>query len=162
MLEGISAGDVRLDVDFLGQDVYLKSITNGGQDLMREPLRVNEGVEVTGVRITLGKGLATLKGRVQLKEDGTPAAGAGVLLMQADPKLWHLQSSRCFANTDATGGFAVTCAPGDYLVFTWPAGGPPLEAVEDFIRAQAATARTISLQSKEEKQIELTLVRPRK
>jgi len=163
LLQGISAGEVRLDVELFGHaDLYLKSITLGGQDLMREPLRVNEGGEISGVRITLDKGLATLTGRVQWKEDGSPVAGAGVLLVRADPKLWNLRSSRWFVNADAAGVFALQCPPGDYLAFTWSAGGQPLEAIGDFLRAQAATARPVSLQSKEEKQIELTVSRPRK
>lgn len=162
LLEAISTGDVWLDVDLGREDLFIKSITLGGQDLMREPLRVNDGAEVTGVRITLEKGLANLAGRVQWKEDGSPAAGAGVLLVKADPKLWHLRSSRCFASADPTGAFESKCAPGDYLAFTWPAGGQPLETIGDFLRAHAATARRILLQSKEEKQIEFTLSRPRK
>mgnify|MGYP003288227249 CR=1 FL=1 len=163
LLEGVSAGDVWLDAEFFGrEDLYLKSITHGGQDLMREPLRMNEGGEIADVRITVGKGVATLNGRVQLKEDGSPAAGAGVLVVKADPKLWHLRSSRLFVNTDALGAFKLTCAPGDYLVFAWPGGGQPPESVGELIRAQASTARTVSLQSKEEKRIELTVSAPRK
>jgi hypothetical protein len=129
---------------------------------MRDPLRVNDGAQVSGVRITLEKGLATLTGRVQWKEDASPAAGAGVLLVRADPKLWHLRSSRWFVSADPMGAFALKCPPGDYLAFTWPAGGQPLEAIGDFLRAQAGTARRVSLQSKEEKPVELTLSRPRK
>ena len=163
LVEGVSAGAVLLDAEFFGRDdLYLKSITLGGQDLMREPLRMNEGGEIADVRITLAKGLATLNGRVQLKEDGSPAAGAGVLVVKADPKLWHLRSSRWFVNTDALGAFKLTCAPGDYLVFTWPRGSQPLGSIGELIRAQAATARTVSLQSKEEKRIELTVSAPRK
>ena len=162
LLEAVSAGEVRLDVEFSAKtDLYLKSITLGGQDVTREPIRVNEGAEVAGVRITLEAGLATLSGRVQLKQDGSPAGGAGVLLVKADPKLWQLRSSRCFANSDAVGAFKMTCPPGDYLVFTWPAGSPPVEAVGEFIRAQAAGARTVSLQSKQEKQIEVTVAKPK-
>ena len=163
MIESVPTGEVILDaIPPRYPDLYLKSITLGSQDLLREPLVVSEGAEVTGVRITLGQGLATLTGRLQTKDDGAPATGGGVLLIKSDPKLWHLRSSRVFAMTNATGEFKLRCAPGDYLVFAWPAGGQPLQAIEDFVRAQAATARTISLQSKEEKQIELTVVRQRK
>jgi len=163
MLRGISAGEVRLDVELYGRDdFYLKSITLGSQDLMREPLRVNEGAEITGVRIVLENGLATLAGRVLWKEDGSGVAGAGVLLVKADRTLWRSPSSRWFATADPTGSFQLKCPPGDYLVFTWPTGGQPLQAMSDFLRAQAATARTISLQSKEEKQIELSVAKPKK
>jgi hypothetical protein len=163
ILEGIPSGEVILDADVSGfPDFYLKSITLGGQDLLREPLVVNEGSEITGVRIGIGKGLATLSGRVQFKEDGSPVAGGGVLLVKADSQLWALRSSKRFALTNAAGEFKVTCAPGDYLVFTWPAGAQPWQTIEQFVRAHASTARTVSLQSKEEKQIVLTLSRPRK
>ena len=163
MIENVPTGEVILDaVPPRYPDLYLKSITLGSQDLLREPLVVTEGAEVTGVRITLGQGLATLTGRLQTKDDGAPATGGGVLLIKSDPKLWHLRSSRLFAMTNATGEFKLRCAPGDYLVFAWPAGGQPLQPIEDFVRAQAGTARTVSLQSKEEKQIELTVVRQRK
>jgi hypothetical protein len=162
LLRGMPAGDLRLGADFYGSgDLYLKSITFGGQDLSRESLRVNEGAEITGVRITLGKGLATLKGRLQLK-NGAPAAGAGIFLVNRDPKLWRSHSARIYANSNATGEFTLKCPPGDYLVFTWPAGGQPLQEVDDFVRSQAATARTISLESKDEKVIELTLPGPPK
>jgi hypothetical protein len=162
LLEGVPAGQVQLDVDLSKPGFYLKSITLGGQDLLREPLVMTEGAEVTNVRITVASDPAKLSGRVQVKEDGSPAGGAGVLLVKADPKLWHLQSSRFFAAADANGMFEMRCPPGDYVVITWPAGGQPVQDVEGFVRSQAPAARTVSLQSKEEKQIELTLAPPRK
>jgi hypothetical protein len=163
VIESAPTGEVILDADAPAmRDLYVKSITLGSQDLWREPLVVREGAEVSGVRITVGQGVATLTGRMQSKENGSPAASGGVLLVKSDPKLWHLSTSRVFAMTNAAGEFRVRCAPGDYLLFSWPAGGEPLQSIEDFVRAQAATARPISLASKEEKQIELTVARPRK
>jgi hypothetical protein len=163
VIEGISSGEVRLDVDLPGSTgLYLKSITVGSQDLMRDRLRLEEGAEVTGVRITIATGVATLAGQAQFKEKRSPAAGSGILLVRADPKLWHLQSARVFALTDAAGQFTLKCAPGEYLVFTWPPGNPPLQSIEEFVRSQGSSARRISLQSKEEKQIELTVTEPQK
>jgi hypothetical protein len=162
ILEGIPSGEVILDADVSGfRDSYLKSITLGSQDLLREPLVVTQDSEITGVSINIGKGLATLSGRVKFKEDGSPSAGGGVLLVKADSKLWHLRSSTRFAMTNASGEFKVSCAPGDYLVFTWPAGAQPWQTIEQFVRMNASTARTVSLQSKEEKQIELTTAKPK-
>jgi hypothetical protein len=163
IFEGVPDGEVILDADVSGfRDFYLKSITLGGQDLLREPLVITEGAEVTGVRIDIGKGMATLTGRVHFKEDESVVAGGGVLLVKTDSKLWHLRSSRRFAMTNAAGEFALSCAPGEYLVFTWPAGAQPFQSIEEFVRLHASTARTVSLQSKEEKQIELTVSKPRK
>jgi hypothetical protein len=163
ILDGIPTGEMILDADISGfPDFYLKSIMFGSQDLMREPLVVTEGSEVTGVRITIGKGMAVLTGRLHFSEDESAVAGGGVLLVKADSKLWHLRSSHRFAMTNAAGEFRVTCAPGEYLVFTWPAGAQPFQPIAAFVRAQASTARTISLQSNEEKQIELTVSKPKK
>jgi hypothetical protein len=126
----------------VGGDVYVKSITLGNQDLMRDPLRVEEGVEITGVRITLERGSAKLSGRALFGEGGAPTVGGGVLLVKADPALLQLTTARALANVDAAGAFFLECPPGDYLVFTWAAGNQPAE----FIRTHAASARRITLQ----------------
>jgi hypothetical protein len=163
MIDGVPAGEVLIDVDVPRRaGLYLKSITLGSRDLMREPLRMEEGAEIPGVRVTLGAGLAILNGRAQLSESGSPAAGAAVLLVRADPALWHLQSLRVFTATDANGAFKLECPPGDYLVFAWDSRNRPLQKIEDFVRSHAANARRITLQSKEEKQIELTIAAPKK
>ena len=155
MIDGVPAGEVFLDVDIPRRSgLYLKSITAGSRDLMRETLRIEEGAQVTGVRVTLGAGLASLKGRVQSSEGGSPVAGGGVLLVRADPTLWHLQSLRYFTTTDANGEFVLECPPGEYLVFTWDPRNRPVQKLEDFIRSQAANARRITL-GKDEKRIEL-------
>jgi hypothetical protein len=158
MIDAVPAGEILIDADVSDlSDRYLKSITVGGQDLMREGLRMEEGAEVTGVRITLGTGLATVSGVASLGEGGSPAAGAGVLLVPADPALWHLQSLRAFATTDANGAFTLRCAPGDHLLFSWESRNRPLQKIEDFVRSQAANAKRITLQSKEEKRIDVTI-----
>ena len=158
IIDGVPAGEVLIDVDVprFG-DFYLESITAGSQDLMREPLRVEEGAQMGGVRITLNQGVATLSGRVQLSEGGKDAAGAGVLLAPADPALWRLASLRRFTSTNASGEFMLQCPPRDYLVFTWASGDQPLQNLEEFVRSQAGKARRITLQNKEEKQLDLTI-----
>ncbi len=163
MIDGVPAGEILIDVEVSRRaDLYVKSITLGSQDLMREPLRMEEGAEVSGVRVTLGTGLATVSGVARLSEGGAPAAGAGVLFIPADQALWHSQSLRGFTTTDANGAFSLRCPPGDYLLLTWDAANRPLQSVEDYVRAQAANARRVTLQSKAEKQLDLTIVSPRK
>ncbi|HEX6045584.1 MAG TPA: hypothetical protein VFZ22_13920, partial [Pyrinomonadaceae bacterium] len=158
IIDGVPAGEVLIDVDVPRYgEFYLESITFGSQDLMREPLRVEEGAQISGVRITLNQGFASLSGRVQLSAGGKDAAGAGVLLAPADPALWRLASLRRFTTTNASGEFMLRLPPRDYLVFTWASGDQPLQNLEDFVRAQAGNARRITLHSKEEKQLDLTL-----
>jgi hypothetical protein len=162
MIDGVPAGEILIDVDIPRRmDFYLTSITLGSQDLMREPLRMEEGAQVSGVRVTLATGLATLSGRAQLGEGGKPVAGAGVLLVPADQALWHMKSLRCFASADSNGEFKLQCPPRDYLLFTWAPQNKPIQNLDAYVRAQAANARRITLQSKEEKQLELTITTKR-
>ena len=158
MIDGVPAGEMLIDADVPRRSgFYLKSITLGSQDLMREPLRMEEGAEVSGVRITLDSGLATVIGRAQSSESGSPVGGAEVLLVPVDPALWHLQSLRVFKTADANGAFRLECAPGDYLVFTWDSRNRPVQRIEQFVRSQVPNARRITLQSGEEKEIDVTI-----
>jgi hypothetical protein len=150
--------DVRVSMN---SPYYISSMTLGGTDLMREPLRVVEGAEVSGVKIILATGKATVSGRVSLR-DGGPATGSGVLLVPIDSKLWHLSSLRVFKLTDANGEFSLSAAPGEYLVFTWLQTQAPAQPLEDFIRANAGAARRITVTRREEKKIDLIATAPRK
>jgi hypothetical protein len=161
VLDGVPVGDLRLEAQVMNGDSYVKSITLGSQDLMRSPFRVEEGAEITGVRITLGQGLAKLSGRAVFSEGGSPAVGGGVLLVKADAALWQSPTARALAIVNAAGEFVVQCPPGNYLVFTWAAGNQPAQSMEEFIRTSATSARRISLQKDEEKQIELTVEKPK-
>jgi hypothetical protein len=164
LLEGLPSGDVWLDVSIPWHqgELYLKSVTLGSRDLMRNPLRVEEGAEVAGVRVTVGQGLATLSGRAVFNEGGELAGGIGVLVVEADPALWHSPSAHVFSLTDPAGEFSLQITPGDYLVFTWAKGNQPVQPVPEYVRANAGSARRITLQSREQKQIELTVVKPKK
>jgi len=162
MIDAVPAGEILIDAEVpRPSDFYVKSITLGSQDLMREPLRMEEGAEVSGIRITVDSGMATVIGRALSSAGGSPVGGAEVLFVPADPALWHLPSLHFFKTTDANGEFRLECPPGDYLLFTWESRNRPMQKIEAYVRSQAANARRITLQSKEEKQIELTIAAPR-
>ena len=161
VFDSVPSGDTRIEARPLATDVYVKSITLGNQDLMRNSFRVEEGAEITGIRITLERGSAKLSGRLLLSEGGSPAVGSGVLLVKADPALLQLTSARALAIADPAGEFFLECPPGDYLVFTWAAGNHPPQSTAEFIRTHAASARRITLQKDEEKQIELVVAKPK-
>lgn len=161
VLDGIPSGDARLDARVWNDHLYVKSITLGSQDLMRNPFHVEEGAEITGVRVTLERGAAVLSGRILSSEGGSPAAGGGVLLVKADPAFWQSQTARALAIANATGEFEMRCPPGDYLVFTWAAGNQPAQSIPELIRTHAANARRLTLQKDEQKQIELTVPKPK-
>lgn len=161
-LEGIPTGDVRVEAAFMSaSDLFVKSIMLGSHDLMRKPLRIEDGVEVTGVRITVERGVASLSGQVLLDEAGGPSPNSGVLLVKADPELWQLASARLRVVTNADGEFETQCPPGDYLVFTWASQDQPLQPLDQFIRTHAASARRLSLRNAEEKRIELRVMKPK-
>ena len=162
LLDGISSGELQLNVEVIANSsLYVKSITAGSRDLMRDSLRVDDDTEITGVRITLGKGLATVNGKVLLK-DGTPAAGNRVLLLRTDPKLWHLRTARLFAMTNHAGEFVVRGAPGEYMVFAWSGATQAAPTIEALVKSQAATVRRITLQPNDEQKIEFTITPPEK
>ena len=111
--EGIPPGEVRMDVAPGAAFAVLFSLNNPGwNDLMREPLKVIEGAEISGVRVTLATGLAKLAGRVVMPDGSSDAGAVGVLVLPADPKLWHLRSRRRFQLTSASGEFSIDCPPG--------------------------------------------------
>src|ERR1044072_1212381 len=122
---------------------------------MRTPLRITEGAELSGVRITLARGRATLAGRITASEGGGHVGGAGVLLVPADEKLWPVRGARIFGRSNAEGVYFVNGAPGDYLVFIWSPKDEPTQSIEEYVRSRSASARRISLQPDESKQVDL-------
>lgn len=161
MIEALSPGEVFLHVTLPhGSRHYVRSITAGGVDLTREPLRVAEAAEIAGVHIDLGSDPAQVSGRVLDADDRAPIPSAGVLLVAADESQWRSRSSRVFARADAAGEFNVEAAPGDYLLLAWRPGDEPTGSFEANIRARAATARKVTLKPGANPSVELLTPRP--
>jgi hypothetical protein len=113
-VEGLSTGDVYLSVSlFEDNKHYIKSMSQEGKDLLRQPLHVEEGETINNVKIVLGNDAGTLKGKVE--KEGKAVAGVGVLLVPTDTSRWRVHLGFLYAATDASGLFKVTGAPGEYF-----------------------------------------------
>lgn len=155
IFDAVPPGEFYLYLPGAGEEYYIKAMSAGGTDLLREPLKVGQGTNIDNVAITVSSEVATLTGRVLSSEDGKPVRGASVLVVPADPARWRFVNAFLYGSTDGAGAFKVTGAPGAYLVITLAAGEQLRGLNEAFIRARAATAKQVSLQANGRETIEL-------
>jgi hypothetical protein len=146
-LSGLSAGRYFLSVnaaDEDGNDYYVKSMTYNGADLTREPLSIEEGATLHGVRIVLAADMGTLTGRV-LTGEHAPAPGARVICVPTDAMKWPTPDGQSQDFAEATGKFETDLAPGDYFVFALAPGGGRQPLSPDEIKTRAAQAQRVTV-----------------
>jgi hypothetical protein len=127
--------------------------------LGRQPLKVEEGVEIKNVRLVLSKEVATLTGHVRSDKDGLPVGGVNVALLPAEPSRQRIGKGISYGFTNAAGAFSASAAPGEYLVIAFGASNLPL--TDEKARALAANAPRITLQPSERKSLDLTMASSR-
>jgi hypothetical protein len=156
VLESVPAGAVRLDVsEPRAAKYYVRSMTGKGLDLLKEPLVLEEGEQVSGVRIVLATDLANIEGRVISATDGRSVPGAGVVLLPVDIRKWVSRSATGLARADAEGRFSIRIPPGEYLVLAWSVANEPAVPLETYVREHAETAGRITLQPGQTKVIDI-------
>ena len=156
-IDGLTAGAVYPNVLVTDTEdkYYVKAMTAGGADLMRDALVVGEGANINGVRIVVSPDAATLSGRV-LAPDKTPVSGARMALIPADQTRWRARISYLFAESASNGGYTVSGAPGDYLIIFLRPADQPQAINETWIRDRAASAQRITLLPKQRKSLDIT------
>lgn len=155
VIDAVPPGEFTLYLPELEGDYYIKSMTAGSTDLLREPLKIGQATSIDNVVITVSSEVATLTGRVLSSEDGKPVRGAGVLVVPIDQSRWRFSNTFLFGSTDGAGSFKVTGAPGTYLVIPLAAGEQLRGLNEAFIRQRATGAKQVSLQPNGHETIEL-------
>jgi hypothetical protein len=155
LIDRIPAGEFYLSIQQLSDKLYVKSITAGGTDLLREPLRITGGASIDNARIVIGADVATLQGRVASSNDAKPVRGAVVLLVPSDPVRWRSTGSYMPGVTESDGTFKLTAAPGSYLLLVLAEGENLREVNESFIRARAGSAKAVTLQPNGRETVEL-------
>lgn len=156
-LEKVQPGEFHLTMQEMGDKFYVKSITAGGVDLMREPLRVGSGTILENVRITIATDVSVLQGRVVSSGGAGPVRGAIVLLVPADPARWRSTASYLPEVTQADGAFKFTAAPGSYLLIMLGEGENLRSVNEAFIRARSAGAKAVTLSPGGRETVELVM-----
>lgn len=156
VIRSVPAGRVRLDiVEPRETNYYIRSITGKGLDLLKEPLTIAEGEQVSGVQVVLGTDLATVEGRI-VQTAGGGVAGGGVVLMPVDQRRWTTPSMRGLARADAEGRFSMRLAPGEYLAVAWRLRNEPTVPLDSYVRSHLLTARRVTLQPNETRTLEVT------
>jgi hypothetical protein len=163
-LQGIPAGNVypyiyttsfgESSMKVMFDEYYVKSIYVGGIELQGEPLRVEEGAEIKGVRLVISREVATVTGHVRSAKDGAPQRGINVVLLPTDPARQRVVKGLSFGFTNAKGAFSASGPPGEYFVVAF--GESDLPVTDEKIKALAADAPRVRLQPNERKTVDLT------
>jgi hypothetical protein len=155
ILDGLPSGKLNIFVYTPENKYYVKSIIAGGVDLLREPLLVQESVEIKGVRVVLSTEGGTLTGHVLNGPGGPPLSNTRIVLYPVDPALWTRPGRVIFDGTDETGAFNVSGAPGEYLFVVMRNGESAQLLNEEFVKSRAATATHVTLLANEPRSIEV-------
>lgn len=116
-LESVSDGKTKFVVKVADEDYYVKSMTFGATDLLAEDYTIKEGENLANVKIVLGKGVGTIKGKV-INEDKEPVKSAQIMFVPTDAKRKNSSFYRT-ARTDEKGEFEVKAAPMEYAVIIY-------------------------------------------
>lgn len=152
----VPAGLLRFDItDSI--HYYIRSMTGRGRDLLSDPLPVEDGEQVTGIRIVLGRDLARVAGQVVAAGAGPGAGGASVVFFPVDKEKWELRSAVALERADAAGRFSLILPPGEYFALAWSIADEPTVPVQSYVLQHIATARKILLQPGENRPLEIPI-----
>jgi hypothetical protein len=156
-VEGLPAGRFYLQPSTYddGERLYVKSVTRGGRDLLREPLALAEGENADDVEIVFSRNPATLRVTATAAATGKPAPGAFVMVVPADLSAWAPYTQPLYCLTE-DGFCTVSAPPGDYRVVGLP-NASARGTLDGEIRRRAATAPRVSLRAGETKEFALTM-----
>jgi hypothetical protein len=99
----------------VGSGYYIKSIKMGDTDLMKSPVELKDGQDVSGVQIVLGTDIAILKGKVNNYKPESRAFVAAIPVEAVALGVNGMQRS-AGAMVKPNGEFEIQAAPGEYLV----------------------------------------------
>lgn len=151
----IQAGDVYLSGALpQGSKYFIESVTAGGANLRRTPLKVIEGADSEPVRVKISSGLASVAGRA-LSSNGEGMSGWVVVLVPSDQSEQRFRTSVLTVRTSPDGTYALSGAPGGYLIFARQREELPAILTPEFLRTGVADAQRITLKLGERKTVEL-------
>ena len=152
-------GSFHFRVSGLGDDFYVKSILLNEKDVLRNPVKVEVGKLLDGVRIVLSSDLVSVSGKAVDKNDRSkPLTNAALLLVPAEAAQRRMSDGPLIARTDKEGRFVVKGAPGDYFVFVVDRGRkdePAVIPTEATLIEQASTLQKMTLQLGGQKIVEV-------
>ena len=151
----IQSGEVYLSAALpQGSKYFIESITAGNANLRRSPLTVIEGADSETIRVKVSSGLASIVGRA-LSSNGEGLSGWVVVLLPANPAEQRFRTSLITVRTSADGSYAVSGAPGEYLIFARQRDELPVIFSPEFLRAHILDAQLVTLKAGERTTLEL-------
>jgi len=154
-----SVPDGRYEIDLRSgcEKCYVKAATVGGQDIIENGLQIGSGAAPGSIEVVYSSRTGTVDGTV-VKDDGTPAAGATVVLVPDPPRRerWILYSN---ASTDQYGHFiANNVTPGNYHAFAWQDLDDGSYMDPEFLQPFENAAQGFSLADNQKLTLQLTLL----
>ena len=153
MMFGVAPGENVLSFS-CGTDCYTKSIMVRGRDVLRQPIKVESGAEVSGVTVVLSMEVATLTGRVISGKDNKPLAGIAFALVSTDETKWIGRGFTWASGaTGGSGAFKISAPPGDYYFLTIidPSSiTPGVESLKDLTRKSPRVSLKASITNETE------------
>ena len=151
-LTGVPEGDVWIMPQLRPPNTfYVKAIDANGLDLMRSPLKLEDGGEIKNVRIVISSAVGVLTGRVLSANGNTPLARTEVILVPVEAEKQTFSGARFTGVSYADGTFTIGAAPGDYIVMAFPASEQPQFDSETLSRSKLR----VSLQAGERKNFDI-------
>jgi hypothetical protein len=149
------SGDYQLWVDDLPENGYLKSILQGGRDVLDAPLRLESSMDAP-LNLVISLKAATASGRA-IDARGNPAANVLVALIPDNPRRRRIDLYQG-VTTDAAGHFRFTgVAPGNYKVFAWESIEEGAWRNAEFITRYEDRGKPLTLAESANESIEVTL-----
>lgn len=154
-IENVPAG--KYDLQVSPQDSgYVKSITAGGADVLKNGIDLSEGSTVPPVEIVINPKSGTIEGTV--KQGDEPQPGAYVTLLP-DPLPADSQRLRISTTSDDGGHFSFQgVAPGDYLVYAWQERFPLRIIDAADLQPYTSFGASATVEESAKKQVELQVV----
>jgi len=157
LLSGVSDGNYMIHVGSSCSACYVKSVTAGGGDILGQGIQVSGAVGPSSVDIVYSSHTAKVSG-VVTRDDGSPAAGALVVLVPDEPFRGYDDRYQT-ASTDQYGAFTMSgVAPGSYSAYAW-------ERIEDgayedpeFVKQFEKKAEPIEVEENGSNTIQLKLI----
>jgi len=151
-LNGVPEGEVWIVPQLRPPNTfYVKAIVANDLDLMRAPLKLEDGADIKNVRIVISSAIAVLTGHVLSANGNIPLPRTAVFLVPVDPEKQNFSGGRFSGLTHTDGSFTIGAAPGDYLVVTFKAPELPRFDAETLAKSQLR----ISLQAGERKNVDI-------
>ena len=153
VLDGVHPGETRLMIG-AGKNHYVKSITWGSRDLLRQTVKVEAGREIQGVRVVLSTEVGSLTGRIVSAEGKRPLARMAFMLAPTDTSRWNFRDGFISGYSDDSGKFNVQGAPGEYSIFVL-ADVRALRSVDD-LKKMVPEAQHVTLKTTPQNEVEIS------